>query len=49
MYSITEAGEAYLKLWTESLNQYQKMMDTFFRLYTGLPTPAETPTDKKDE
>jgi len=24
MYSITEAGEAYLKLWTESLNQYQK-------------------------
>jgi len=35
MYSITEAGEAYLKYWTESLNQYQKMMDTFFRLYTG--------------
>jgi len=49
MYSITEAGEAYLKLWTESLNQYLKMMDTFFRLYTGLPTPAETPTDKKDD
>jgi len=35
MYSITEAGEAYLKYWAESLNQYQKMMDTFFRLYTG--------------
>ncbi len=35
MYSITEAGEAYLKYWTESLSQYQKMMDTFFRLYTG--------------
>lgn len=35
MYSITEAGEAYLKYWADSLNQYQKMMDTFFRLYTG--------------
>jgi len=37
MYSITEAGEAYLKYWADSLNQYQKMMDTFFRLYTGRP------------
>jgi PadR family transcriptional regulator PadR len=35
MYSITEAGEAYLKYWAESLDQYQQMMDTFFRLYTG--------------
>jgi len=35
MYSITEAGEAYLKYWAESLNQYQQMMETFFRLYTG--------------
>ncbi len=35
MYSITEVGEAYLKYWAESLNQYQKMMETFFRLYTG--------------
>ena len=37
MYSITEAGENYLKYWADSLNQYQKMMDTFFRLYTGRP------------
>jgi len=35
---ITEAGEAYLKLWTESLDQYQKMMNTFFSLYTGQPS-----------
>ena len=42
VYSITDAGEAYLKLWTESLNQYQKMMNTFFDLYLGQPT-------KKDE
>lgn len=35
VYSITDVGEAYLKLWMDSLNQYQKMMDTFFSLYTG--------------
>jgi PadR family transcriptional regulator, regulatory protein PadR len=45
MYSITDAGEAYLNYWAESLDQYQRMMDTFFRLYTGQPTPRE----KKDQ
>jgi len=45
MYSITDAGEAYLNYWAQSLNQYQRMMDTFFRLYTGQPTPGE----KKDQ
>ena len=43
MYSITDAGEAYLNYWAESLNQYQRMMDTFFRLYTGQPTPKDKP------
>jgi len=45
VYSITEAGEAYLKYWAESLDQYQRMMDTFFQLYTGRPTSR----DKKDK
>src|SRR5215467_1211330 len=45
MYSITQAGEAYLKYWADSLNQYQKMMDTFFRLYTGRPRQE----DKKEQ
>jgi PadR family transcriptional regulator len=45
MYSITDAGEAYLNYWAESLDQYQRMMDTFFRLYTGQPTPR----DKHDQ
>jgi len=45
VYSITEAGEAYLKLWADSLDQYQKMMNTFFQLYTGRPTPRK----KEDE
>ena len=37
VYSITDAGEAYLNYWAESLDQYQRMMDTFFRIYTGQP------------
>ncbi len=37
IYSITEAGEAYLKLWGRSLDQYRRMMDQFFRLYTHQP------------
>ena len=33
VYSITEAGEAYLDFWAESLEQYRHIMDTFFRIY----------------
>ena len=47
VYSITEAGEEYLKFWAQSLDQYQKMMDSFFRLYTG--RPASTEAEKKDD
>ena len=45
VYSITEAGENYLKFWASSLEHYQKMMNTFFRLYTGQPAPKK----KEDE
>lgn len=40
MYSITEAGETYLDFWAKALEQYQKNMDTFFRLYAGRPLNA---------
>lgn len=33
MYSITEAGEAYLDLWMASLEQYQRNTNAFLRLY----------------
>lgn len=46
MYSITDAGEAYLNYWAESLDQYQRMMDTFFRLYTGQPSPRDKQEQK---
>ncbi len=37
MYSITGMGEAYLDLWVEALEQYRRIIDTFFRLYAGMP------------
>lgn len=37
IYAITEAGEAYLRLWAGSLGMYRRMMDQFFRLYTRQP------------
>ncbi len=46
MYSITDAGEAYLEFWAKALEQYQRNMETFFRLYTGRP-PA--PEEKKEK
>src|SRR5437588_12891587 len=42
VYSITDAGEAYLNYWAQSLDQYQRMMDTFFRIYTGQSTSRGT-------
>jgi poly-beta-hydroxybutyrate-responsive repressor len=47
MYSITDAGEAYLGFWAEALDQYRRNMDAFFRLYTGRPSPRRN--DKADE
>jgi PadR family transcriptional regulator PadR len=37
MYTITDAGEAYLGLWAKSLGQYRQSMDAFFRLYESKP------------
>ena len=34
-YSVTEAGEAYLEFWVKSLEQYQRSVDAFLRLYTN--------------
>jgi PadR family transcriptional regulator PadR len=48
IYSITEAGEAYLKYWADSLNQYQKMMESFFQLYNGTGS-AHVQQDNRQE
>lgn len=36
VYAVTDAGEAYLDFWAESLERYQRNVDAFFRLYAGL-------------
>jgi PadR family transcriptional regulator PadR len=41
MYSITDAGEAYLDFWVEGLEQYRRNVDAFFSLYTGRPSRSE--------
>ena len=33
MYSITEAGEAYLAAWAKACKQYQQLMGEFARVY----------------
>src|SRR5579875_879416 len=36
LYSLTEAGEAYLKLYAGELGKYQSMLDQFFKMYTNV-------------
>lgn len=38
VYSITDAGLAYLDLWVEYLENYRRTMDAFLRLYAGYTT-----------
>ncbi len=33
MYSITDAGEAYLDLWVKAFEQYQRNMEAFLQIY----------------
>jgi poly-beta-hydroxybutyrate-responsive repressor len=49
IYSITEAGEAYLKLWAGSLEQYRRVMDSFFRLYIGRPMSKRRDPEKDEK
>ena len=39
IYSITDAGEEYLASWAGVLEQYQKMLDQFFSVYTQFFMP----------
>jgi len=35
MYSVTDAGEAYLAFWAKGVEQYQQMMGYFLRQYSS--------------
>ncbi|MCA1717409.1 MAG: helix-turn-helix transcriptional regulator [Actinobacteria bacterium] len=47
MYTITDAGEAYLDFWAQALEQYRRNMDVFFSLYTGRPMTNEKNDEEK--
>ena len=49
VYSITDVGEAYLNRWSRSLDQYQGMMETFFRIYAVQPAPRENRSQGEKE
>ena len=49
MYTITDAGEAYLDFWAEALEQYRRNMDAFFSLYTGRPMTNEKNDKEKGQ
>jgi poly-beta-hydroxybutyrate-responsive repressor len=50
IYSITDAGEQYLKMWASSLEQYQNMLNSFFTMYTDMFFPFSTSSkQQKDE
>ena len=40
LYSLTDAGRAYLNVWAASLRGYQSMLDQFFSLYPPPPVPS---------
>jgi len=46
LYSLTDAGRAYLNTWAASLRGYQIMLNHFFSLY---PAPAAPPEDEADQ
>ena len=48
VYTITDAGEAYLGFWIEALEQYRRNMDAFFSLYTGGRPSTRTDQQKDD-
>jgi PadR family transcriptional regulator, regulatory protein PadR len=35
MYSVTDAGEAYLASWAEECEEYQRVLDSFYIAYAG--------------
>lgn len=51
IYSLTEAGEAYLQTCSDSLTQYQSILNRFFTIYMDmfLPTSLSQRDDDKEK
>jgi PadR family transcriptional regulator PadR len=48
IYSLTDAGEAYLKTCTDSLAQYQSILNRFFSMYMDMFLPSSL-TQQEDQ
>jgi len=40
VYSLTDAGESFLRIWAVGLEQYRESLDFFFKMYTGGAFPS---------
>lgn len=49
IYSLTDAGKDYLDLWSNSLEQYQMMLDSFFNMYSAFMMPPSVSRKKADD
>ncbi len=51
IYSLTDAGEAYLTTCSDSLLQYQSMLNRFFNMYMDMfiPPSSKQQSDQTDE
>ncbi|MCM2674220.1 poly-beta-hydroxybutyrate-responsive repressor [Alkalicoccobacillus plakortidis] len=49
IYSLTDAGEDYLKVWADSLQQYQSIVDHFFTMYSSMMTNPFFDRNDKDK
>ena len=45
IYSLSDAGRAYLDVWAASLRGYQSMLEQFFAFYPGMTSIGQPPTD----
>ena len=43
VYSLTDVGRAWLDTWAGALDDYRRLLDRFFGLYTGSATPDPLP------
>jgi PadR family transcriptional regulator len=40
IYTLSDAGEEYLRVWARQLERYQSLLDRFFKIYQGESRPA---------
>ena len=39
IYTLSDAGEEYLRVWARQLERYQSLLDRFFEIYQGESRP----------